>query len=81
MIKLVRKGQGNLSVTVLLRKDNYLFPSLDEHPKESFNLAFELAFHSIPLYPAGPLHILTRCMHQKDLANFNLFQNINPVDG
>ena len=60
LMKLVRKYQRNPYVTVHTRKDNHLFPSLDENAKESFDLAFELAFHSILLYPAGPLHILTR---------------------
>lgn len=60
VITLARKDQRNPSVTVHIRKDNHLSPSLDENAKESFDLAFELAFHSILLYPAGPLHILTR---------------------
>ena len=56
VIKLARKVQRNPSVTVHVRNDNHLSPSLDENAKESF----DLAFHSILLYPAGPLHILTR---------------------
>lgn len=73
--KLVRKYQRKPYVTVHTRKDNHLFPSRDENAKESFNLAFELAFHSILLYPAGLLHILTRCAKrilQKFISKFSI---------
>ena len=80
LMKLVRKYQRNPYVTVHTRKDNHLFPSLDENAKESFDLAFELAFHSILLYPAGPLHILTR-RAKRILQTAIYFKIFNSVDG
>ena len=79
VIKLVRKHQRNPYVTVHKRNENHSFPSLDENAKESFDLAFELAFHSILLYPAGPLHILTRCA-KRILQTSIYFKIFNPVD-
>ena len=74
LMKLVRKYQRNPYVTVHTRKDNHLFPSLDENAKESFDLAFELAFHSILLLSCRALAYFN-APRQKDLANCNLFQN------
>lgn len=79
VIKLVRKYQRKPYVTVHTRKDYHLFPSLGENTKESFNLAFELAFHSLLLYPAGLLHILTR-RAKRILQTAIYFKIFNPVN-
>lgn len=62
------------SIAVNMRKNYYIFPSFDENPIKSINLAFELAFHSIPLYSALAYFNALCQTHSRKL---HLFQNIN----